>query len=415
MAMHDQDSIQKMQELAALFFQKLQGTIQPEGEQQLEAWLLPQTEENRKFYQSLTDQASIESALRSFYSVNEDAALKDMLTRIQQGSHETSTPEIITEIPVRKTWYRYAAAAAIGILIVGIAATFWLTSRTGDDQTDTSRTAHYNSEALPGSDKAILQLEDGRSILLDTASGELAKQGETHIRKNEEGVLSYDPGNTGADTAMVYNKIITPRGGQYQVTLPDGSKVWLNAASSLRFPVAFKGRERVVELSGEAYFEVAQNANRPFKVNVGGKEEPMQVEVLGTGFNIQAYADEPVRAATLVNGKVRVNNGNAHVILQPGQQARLKELSLTTASADLEEVLAWKNGIFYLQDVNIQNIMRQLSRWYDVEVVYEGNITQQFVGKIPRTMNLSDVLKVLESTGWVHFKFEGKTVTVSPD
>jgi transmembrane sensor len=136
--------------------------------------------------------------------------------------------------------------------------------------------------------------------------------------------------------------------------------------------------------------------------------------VLGTGFNIQAYADEPVRTATLVNGKVKVSNGNVHTILSPGQQASLKNQQLQTATAELEEVLAWKNGIFYLQDADINTIMRQLSRWYDVEVVYEGSITQQFVGKIPRTMNLSDVLRVLESTGWVHFKFEGKTVTVSP-
>lgn len=415
MAMHDQDPIQTMQELATLFFQKLQGTIQPADEQKLEAWLLARTEENRKFYEGLTDQASIESALRSFYAIDEETALQDVLTRIQKDSHDINPSVDIMEMSVRRSWYRYAAAAAIGILIVGIAATFWLTSRTGDDQPDTSRTAYYNSDALPGSDKAILQLEDGRSILLDTASGELAKQGETHIRKNEEGVLRYDPGSAGSDTALVYNRIITPRGGQYQVTLPDGSKVWLNAASSLRFPVAFKGKERVVELTGEAYFEVAQNANKPFKVNVGGEKEPMLVEVLGTGFNIQSYADEPVRAATLVNGKIRVYNGNEQVILQPGQQARVKEQSLSTTVADIEEVLAWKNGIFYLQNVNIQTIMRQISRWYDVEVVYDGNITQQFVGKIPRTMNLSDVLKVLESTGWVHFRFEGKTVTVYPD
>ena len=415
MAMNDQDSIQTMQETAALFFRKMQGTIDPAGEQQLEAWLSAQPAESRKFYESLTDQASIESALASFYSIDEETALQDLLNRIQKDSHETGSPAIITEIPVRKRWFRYAAAAAVGILIVGIAATFWLTSRTGQQQPDTSRTARYNSDALPGSDKAILQLEDGRSILLDTASGVLAKQGETDIRKNEDGVLSYDPGKAGADTAMVYNKIITPRGGQYQVTLPDGSKVWLNAASSLRFPVAFKGRERVVELTGEAYFDVAQQANKPFKVQVGGSNEPMLVEVLGTDFNIQAYEEEPVRAATLVNGKVRVSTGNEQVILNPGQQARLKDKAIQTVSADLEAVLAWKNGIFYLQDANIQTIMRQLSRWYDVEVVYEGNITQQFVGKIPRTMNLSDVLKVLESTGWVHFKFEGKTVTVYPD
>jgi ferric-dicitrate binding protein FerR (iron transport regulator) len=412
--MQDQDPIQTMQEVAVLFFRKLRGTIDPAGEQQLEAWLAAQSGESRKFYEQLSDQQAIESSLRSFYSIDEEAALQDVLSRMQKDSHETNSSSLLTVIPVRRSWYRYAAAAAIGILIVGIATTLWLTSRTDRGQALPSPTAQYNSDALPGGDKAILQLEDGSAILLDTASGELAKQGQTRVLKNADGVISYDAGRPGTDTAMVYNRIITPRGGQYQVSLPDGSKVWLNAASSLRFPVAFKGKERVVELTGEAYFEVAQNATKPFKVTVGGIDEPMQVEVLGTGFNIQAYADEPVRTATLVNGKVKVSNGNAHMMLSPGQQASLKNQQLQTATAELEEVLAWKNGIFYLQDADINTIMRQLSRWYDVEVVYEGSITQQFVGKIPRTMNLSDVLRVLESTGWVHFKFEGKTVTVSP-
>lgn len=414
MSMHDQDPIQTMQAVAALFFQKLQGEINPEAEKQLNEWLSAQTEESRRFYMNMTDPAAVEAALRSWYSVNEEAALNDVLNRIEKDSHETDPSAVVAEFPVRRRWLRLTAAAAIGILVVGIAL-FWLTTRTGKDQPATVQTARYKSDALPGTDKAILQLEDGRSILLDTASGALANQGGTQIRKDEAGVLSYEPGKADKDTALVYNRIVTPRGGQYQVTLPDGTRVWLNAASSLRFPVAFKGSERVVELSGEAYFEVTQNANKPFKVNIGGAGEPMQVEVLGTGFDIQAYADEPVRTATLANGKVRVSNGNEQTVLQPGQQARLKGQTLTTAAADLEEVLAWKNGIFYLQDVNIQTIMRQLSRWYDVDVVYEGNITQQFVGKIPRTMNLSDVLKVLESTGWVHFRFEGKTVTVFPD
>ncbi|MBO9634238.1 MAG: FecR family protein [Chitinophagaceae bacterium] len=413
MAMHDQDPIQTMQAVAARFFQKLQGTISAEEEQLLKQWLAVQTDEARKFYESMTDQASIETALRSYYSVDEDAALKDVLNRIGKDSHGTDPSAIVAEMPARRRWLRYSAAAAVGILIVGI-ATFWLMTRTGEDRPATPQTAHYKSDAGPGGDKAILQLEDGRAILLDTASGELAKQGNTRIQKTTDGSISYSAGKSGNDTAMVYNKIVTPRGGQYQVILPDGTKVWLNAASSLRFPVAFKGGERIVELTGEAWFDVAQNAARPFKVQVAGIAHPFQLDVLGTAFNIQAYADEPVQAATLVNGKVKVSAGDQQQLLQPGQQARLNNGSMQVIDADMDEVLAWKNGIFYLENANIQSIMRQLSRWYDVEVVFEGNITQQFVGKIPRNMNLSDVLKILESTGWVHFTFEGKTVTVSP-
>lgn len=411
--MHDQDSIQTMQEMATLFFQKFQGTISAAGEQQLNEWLASQTEESRMFYARMSDEAAIEAALHSFYSVDEDAALNDVLNRIRENSHETNFSETLTEIPVRRRWYRYAAAAAIGILIVGI-ATLWLINQTNKTDKGTTQTAQYKSEALPGSDKAILELEGGRSILLDTASGELAKQGNTHIRKREDGTVSYDAGKSGNDTALVYNRIITPRGGQYHVTLPDGSKVWLNAASSLRFPVAFKNQERLVELTGEAYFEIAQNAAKPFKVKVSGIERPMNVEVLGTSFNIQAYADEPVHAATLVNGKVKVSAGDEQQILQPGQEARLKDQDIQVVAADLDETLAWKNGLLYFKEANIQNIMRQISRWYDVEVVYTGKITEPLTGKVPRNMNLSDVLRLLEVTGEVHFKFEGRTVTVSP-
>lgn len=412
MAIHDQEQFRTMEQIAALYFRKIQGTLDEAGEQQLEAWLAMQSAAGRDHYGRMTNWPEIESSLRSFYAIDEEAALKDVLNRMLKDSHEEPIASE-TVIPMRTWWRRYAAAAAILLLIVGIATVVWLTGRNNDDRPALSGT-NYNSEALPGSDKAILQLEDGRSILLDTASGVLAQQGNTRIRKNEAGAVTYDAGETGKEAAVAYNKIITPRGGQYQVTLPDGSKAWLNAASSLRFPVAFNGSERVVELTGEAWFDVAQHASKPFKVQVAGAGGPMVVEVLGTSFNIQAYPDEPVHAATLVNGKVKVSNSNAQMILQPGQQARLAGNDLQMATADIEEVLAWKNGIFYLQDANIQTIMRQLSRWYDVDVVYEGNIQQQFVGKIPRTMNLTDVLKVLESTGWVHFRFEGKTVTVMP-
>ena len=413
MAIHDQEQLRTMQEIAALYFRKLQGILDESGEQQLEAWLATQSAESREFYGRMTDSPEIESALRSFYAIDEEAALKDVLNRMQDNSHEEQNIASGTVIPMRKWWRRYSVAAAILLLIVGIATVVWMTSRTADDKPALAETK-YNSEALPGSDKAILQLEDGRSIVLDTASGVLAQQGNTRIKKNEQGAITYDAGGSGNESVVTYNKIITPRGGQYQVTLPDGSKVWLNASSSLRFPVAFNGSERVVELTGEAWFDVAQQPSQPFKVQVAGISQPMQVDVLGTSFNIQAYPDEPVHAATLINGKVKVVSGNEQTTLQPAQQARVTANDLSVVSADLEEVLAWKNGIFYLQDANIQTIMRQISRWYDVEVVYEGNVQQQFVGKIPRTMNLSDVLKVLESTGWVHFRFEGKTVTVMP-
>ncbi len=205
----------------------------------------------------------------------------------------------------------------------------------------------YNSDALPGGNRAVLELADGSLIGLDSAgSGTLAIQGDSRISKTKDGVVAYDDEDNQSTEAQSWNRISTPRGGQYQVSLPDGSKVWLNAASSLRFPVAFTGTERVVELSGEAYFDIAANANRPFRVSVTAPGKgPMTVDVLGTQFNVQAYADEPLRTATLVSGKVRVSNGDAGKMLIPGQQAVLKgSHQLTVQEANIEAATAWKAG-----------------------------------------------------------------------
>jgi ferric-dicitrate binding protein FerR (iron transport regulator) len=202
--------------------------------------------------------------------------------------------------------------------------------------------------------------------------------------------------------------------------LPDGSKVWLNAASSLRFPTGFAGHERKVELVGEAYFEVAKNAAMPFKVTVkplpgNTASAPMEVEVLGTEFNINAYGDETDRRTTLIQGSVKITAGSGQSLLQPGQQARVNTGGLQIMpGVDTDEVIAWKNGLFQFKEANIQSIMRQVSRWYDVEVEYNGNVNQLFFGKIPRRVPVSTVLKILESTGWAHFTIEGKKITVAP-
>ncbi|HQW45168.1 MAG TPA: FecR domain-containing protein, partial [Chitinophagaceae bacterium] len=272
------------------------------------------------------------------------------------------------------------------------------------------KTTPEKNDVAPGGNKAILTLADGSTIILDNAAnGSLTEQGNTKVIKLDDGQLAYNTLNE-KPTEIVYNTISTPRGGQYQLTLADGTKVWLNAASTLRFPATFSGNERKVELTGEGYFEVAKNAAMPFKVSVNN----MTVEVLGTHFNINSYSDEASIKTTLLEGAVKVTNGDAVQMLSPSNQAQLTadgEIRLNR-NVDIEDVVAWKNGIFNFSGTAIENIMRQISRWYDLDVSYEGAISKEtFSGVVSRNSNLSQVLKIMEQAG-VKFKIEGKKIIV---
>ena len=326
----------------------------------------------------------------------------------------------------KHTWWRVAAAIII-LLSGGIA---WLYSA----KTPPQKTAeiHRNSimnDRAPGGNRAMLTLADGSSIVLDSAhNGALTQQGNTKVTKLNSGQLAYQSGTGQPQGAAVqYNTIATPRGGQYQVVLPDGTKVWLNAASSLKFPTTFTGNERSVELAGEAYFEVAKNAGSPFKVHIitpqtaepgesRGDNPGGEVEVLGTSFNVNAYDDETTIKTTLLEGSVKVSNGNEHSLLRPGQQAQLDrkgDLHLVP-DANTEAAVAWKNGYFQFDETDIRTVMRQLARWYDVDVNYEGPVTErQFGGQMPRGVNLSEVLRILEESN-IHFRIDGKKVIVTP-
>ncbi|HEY4287012.1 MAG TPA: FecR domain-containing protein [Puia sp.] len=303
-----------------------------------------------------------------------------------------------------------AAASLTGLLIIG--ALFW-NNRKADSApavTFSKNEGTPGREIPPGGNKAILTLANGSNIVLgDVKNGALARQGNTTIVK-ADGKLSYETAQK-ASGAMLFNTIVTPRGGQYQVVLPDGSEVWLNAASSLRFPTAFTGKDRRVEITGEAYFEIAKDATRPFFVKIGSSE----VQVLGTHFDIMAYTEESTLKTTLIEGSVRFVNGGNASILAPGQQSRLnKDGGISIAgNVDATEVLAWKNGLFHFENAGIEDVMRQMSRWYDVDIVY-GNKKDinRFYADIPRTTNLSDALKALSLTGKVHFEIQEKKIIV---
>lgn len=266
----------------------------------------------------------------------------------------------------------------------------------------------------PGRNQALLTLADGRTVLLDQAGrGLLARQGASQVQKTANGQLRYAAGALAAGQPLLYNTVATPRGGQYQLTLPDGSQVWLNAASSLRFPVAFAGAERRVELTGEAYFEVAKDARHPFKVAARGAE----VTVLGTHFDVQAYPDEPALATTLLEGAVRLGQGAQQAVLRPGQQGQCwpGRSPVQVREVDVQHAVAWKNGYFIFNDEPIEGIMRQVARWYDVDVQYQGALANKdFNGKISRYKDAAAVLRVLELTGAVHFTTQGRRITVQP-
>lgn len=268
-------------------------------------------------------------------------------------------------------------------------------------------------DVAPGKNKATLILANGKKVILsDAVNGQLAKQAGVIINKNKNGELVYivHPVADNEHASVQFNTLQTSRGEQYQVVLPDGSHVWLNAASSLKYPTAFVGSERVVELTGEAYFEVAHNKAKPFKV----KTQQQEVEVLGTHFNINAYSDERVIATTLIEGSVKVSSTANHknMIIKPGQQATISDDGLSVKEVDTDEVIAWKNGYFQFNDENLESIMKKVSRWYDVEVVYQSAPSDlAFIGMISRTKNLSAVLNALEETGKISFKIEGKKIT----
>lgn len=271
-----------------------------------------------------------------------------------------------------------------------------------------------------GENKAILTLGDGSKIILDDAkNGILANQGGNSVLKAAEGEVIYsflsevkDPLTIDEHTPVIYNTIETPKGGKFQIKLPDGSKVWLNAASSLRFPTVFNGSKRQVELKGEAYFEVSPDKSKIFEVNTRNQV----VQVLGTHFNINAYLDEPTVNTTLLEGSVRVSDLRTNIsqLLKPGEQSQLSEQIEVINLKNTNEAVAWKEGYFQFDEADIKTVMRQIERWYDVSVVYEGDLPNyRFGGEIERNLSLLQVLKVLEKTK-VHFRLEGREVIVMP-
>ena len=332
----------------------------------------------------------------------------EVVDRIKAGIEtEISKAAPLRRIPLlQRSWFRVAAAA---VVLLGATALLRLFTHKKDPAEHP--VIMPAASVLPGYNKAVLTLADGAAIALDSAGNKVIQQGNAQITQQggqlRYAVLQHKTGAAG------YNILATPNGGQYQLTLPDGTKVWLNSSSSLHFPTDFNTGERIVKLSGEAYFEVAKNEKMPFKVMVKG----MEIAVLGTDFNVMAYADENHVATTLLTGAVKVHSSVKDVLLKPGQQALLNNSNedISVSGGDTEGAVAWKNGYFNFSNENIRSVMRKISRWYNVEVEYQGDVTHKVLwGTISRFENISEVLRMLELTGSIHFSMQGRKITVKP-
>jgi ferric-dicitrate binding protein FerR (iron transport regulator) len=310
-----------------------------------------------------------------------------------------------------------ASYAAAALLLIAAGLYLMLHKEPANNKNQVVKAKPLTPEQIhPGKDGAILTLADGSKLVLDSLGNGLVSMQNGIKVSMVNGQLVYDAANTAAlsSVATAYNTMSTPKGRQFNLVLPDGSKVWLNAASSIRYPILFTGNERKVEITGEAYFEVAKNARMPFKVKVNDETE---IEVLGTHFNINSYENEASINTTLLEGSVKVKNSSGILILKPGEQAQSvnKEKIKLVKEVNIDKVMAWKNGYFDFQDATLQEVMRQLERWYDIEVVYEQEVPElEFYGKMGKDLSLAAVLSGLEKSN-VHFRMEsGRKLVVLP-
>lgn len=383
---------------AELISKYLSGDLSPGEREEFRQWLDADAA-NRKLLAELENEEQLDRDLRFLSDVNSKAAWENVGARINN-----TVPE--PRLPVYLGYWKYAAA----VLIFGLLsyAVFDAAYKPKGSVDVAEAKQAVGNDVLPGGDKATLTLADGSIVTLeDMENGTVREENGIRVSK-KDGQIVYELLKQGNNTAVTYNTITTPVGGQYSIVLPDGSRVWLNSASSLHFPTAFTGQNRDVELTGEGYFEVTKNEKMPFIVQAG----KTNVSVLGTHFNLMAYANEGVTKTTLLEGSVKVGNGSSSRTIVPGEQALTGE-NVQVRTVDTEEAVAWKNGYFQFENEDLRTIMRQLKRWYNVDVDNEQQIPDKhFTAVISRNTNLAQVLRMLEMSGELDFKIEGNRITI---
>lgn len=357
-----------------------------------------------------TATASEKQALADWY--NQISNQESEFPEDKESVREEILMRLLSEIDFPKTrsfgYKKWLVAASVLIILTAGALLFEKKQR----ESKNSAIA-LNQPIQPGSNKAVLVLANGTKIrLADVGNGKITQQGGSQVIKTADGKLTYDAGsNASANGQLQYNTMETPKGGQYQLLLPDGTRVWLNAATTLKYPVDFtSSKERVVELNGEAYFEVAHNKNQPFRV-VTNKQV---VEVLGTHFNVNAYSDEQHTKTTLLEGAVKITAGSKNTMLKPGQEADLTA-AFTVSDVDPLEAVDWKNGFFRFDDEDLEIVMREIARWYDVKVVFQDESIKKesLVAVTTRFANIATLLKKLEQATDARFIIEGSTIRVT--
>ncbi|MEC5145931.1 FecR domain-containing protein [Chitinophaga sp. 212800010-3] len=382
--------------IAVLIGKYLDNSLSDEEQAALDEWINA-AGNNRDLFTEMTNEQQLIHHLQRFYAHDSNRIARNISEHIP----EFAAPPVHRISPFRK--WSWAAAA---LLLLGSGVYFLIAHK----QQSPPVLAATPARIMPGSQGAILTLADGREVVLDSmANGPVARQTGAAVVLSG-GKLVYDP--TGLQSReMQYNKMTTPKGRQFQLTLSDGTRVWLNAASSIRYPAAFGSKERKVEVTGEVYFEVSRSANNPFLVSIGDKAA---IEVLGTTFNVNAYDNEHVIRTTLLDGSIKVGAAaGTGIVLHPGQQASIADKKITVADhPDIEKIMAWKNGLFNFDGADLEEVMRQLERWYNIDVVYENGIPDtRFMGEMSRRIALNDLLEILRRTE-VDFRIEGRKLIV---
>jgi transmembrane sensor len=383
-----------------LIFKYLKGELSDPEQTELDSWI-EESDANRALFSELTNPAHLNVALNELYQKDKKSAYRRLSRRL--------FPKKFNVLKLSPVIFRYVAAAVVLGLIATVIYVYTIQKPNKKGPQEYAGKEEVQ-DILPGGNHAVLTRSDGKHIVLDSIGvGTLLNDGDAKIIKSQDGQIVYQAAEK-APAEVGFNSVSTPASAQFQVILPDGSKVWLNALSRLDYPTAFTGNVRKVSLSGEGYFDVARDKSKPFHVNVDG----MDVQVTGTEFNINAYKDEALVKSTLFEGGVKITRDEISFELSPGQQLQVdpRTKQVKVKDADLEAVSAWKNGVFYLNNVDIATLMRQAARWYDIEIEYPNGIPMvNLIGEIDRNTNLSELMKVLNETG-IKTRLDGRTLSV---
>lgn len=393
--------------IAYLITGYIRSTLSDSERDQLDEWVTAD-EKNMELFARLTAPEQLDESLKLFNSFNSKAAIENIKRKMNESWKTETRPSLLRRL------IPFSIAASL-ILITTVFIIYQKNKPINKPHIIVEK-----PDLQPGYNKALLTLSNGKQVELDS-SGTKKLQVDNLEISNDNGRLIYPPSSGGGNGAVVYNTLSTPKGGQYKLTLPDGSLVWLNASSSITYPIAFNSIERKVKVTGEVYFEVSRDKAKPFKISFTPQGNTHlqngEVEVLGTKFNINSYKEEAQSKVTLLEGSVKVSQLTTHEsrIMKPGQQVTFTANGqLLKSDSNIEEAIAWKNGWFEFQNETIENIMHQVSRWYNVEVKYEGKVNYHFNATIERSLPASHLLYLLEQTGNVHFVIKDKTIIVKP-